>query len=143
MVVPPTAPDDSFDCFKGTVKEINHDEIVLTNVVEESCIDYGGSSHRRQPTQQKRDMVHVPLTGIDTIWAFPPTKDDAAMRPASTLPSPKLPSSGAEPKLPPPAASPPAAEATGSPLGASRFSPPSPEMPARFDVSPAASDAAR
>ena len=38
MVVPPMASEDSFHCFKGTVKEIHPDEIVLTNVLEESCI---------------------------------------------------------------------------------------------------------
>ncbi len=75
MVVPPTAPEGSFDCYKGTVKETNHDEIVLTEVVEESCIDYNNSSRRRPPTQQKRDLVRVPLTGVDAIWALPTAKD--------------------------------------------------------------------
>jgi hypothetical protein len=142
MVVPPIAPNDSFDCFKGTVKEINHDEVVLTNAVEESCIDYGASSHRRQPTQQKRDMVRVPLTGIDTIWALPPAKDNVAMKPSTAkLP---LPSSGAQPMPPPRAAASAKAEEPASPAGTSRSSsPPLPETPAHFDLPPAASGAAQ
>jgi hypothetical protein len=80
MNVPPTAPEGSFDCYKGTVKEISRDEVVLTDVLEESCIDYGTTSHRRPPTQQKRDLVRVPLTGVNAIWALPPAKD--AKRPS-------------------------------------------------------------
>ena len=108
MVVPPTAPEGSFHCFKGTVKEINHDEVVLTNVLEESCIDYGTTSNRRPPTQTKRDEVHVPLMGVEEIWALPPGKSDAAAspstKPAAKPSAVKLPSSGAQP-LPAPASS--------------------------------------
>ena len=77
MVIPPTASEGSFDCYKGTVKEVNHDEVVLTDVVEESCIEYGTTSRHRPPTQDKRELVHVPLTGVDEIWALPPAKGDA------------------------------------------------------------------
>ena len=142
MVVPPVSPDGSFDCFKGTVQEINHDEVVLTNVLEESCIDYGASSHRRQPTQQKRDLVRVPLTGVDTIWALPTAKVDTVAKPSSKPSTLKLPSSGVQPMSPLGAAT-STAEEPGSPPGASRSSsPPLPETPSHFDA-PAASDAAR
>jgi len=77
MVVPPLSPEGSFHCFKGTVKEISHDEIVLTDVLEGSCMEYGTTSSRRPFTQEKRDLVRVPLTGIDEIWALPPAKDKA------------------------------------------------------------------
>jgi hypothetical protein len=70
MVVPPTAPSGSFDCFKGTVKEVNHDEVVLVNAIEESCIEYGTQS-RPKANQQKRELVRVPLPGVDAIWALP------------------------------------------------------------------------
>ena len=83
MVVPPTASPGSFQCYKGTVKEIGHDEVILTNVLEESCIEYGTTSLRRPPTQQKRDEVRVPLTGVDEIWALPPAKDNAAAVPSA------------------------------------------------------------
>jgi len=140
MVVPPTAPDGSFDCYKGTVKEISQDEVVLTNVLEESCIEYGANSRRRAPTQQKRDLVRVPLTGVDSIWALPPAKDGAAPKPST----PNLPSSGAQPTLLPRAAPSSTAEGPGSPPGADRFSPsPQPEMPARFDALPTAGDVVR
>lgn len=86
MFVPPTSPDGSFHCFKGTVKEINHDEVVLSGVLEESCMEYGSTSQRQPPKQQKRDLVHVPLTGVAEIWAFPP-KDDAAASPSAKPPS--------------------------------------------------------
>ena len=78
MVVPPTASDGSFDCFKGTVKEITHDEVVLTSVVEERCVHYGANPHPHPLMQRNRDLVRVPLTGVETIWALPPGKDNAA-----------------------------------------------------------------
>ncbi len=81
MNVPPTAPEGSFDCYKGTVKEINHDEVVLTDAVEQSCIEYGTTSRPRPPTQQKRDLVRVPLTGVNAIWALPPAKDAKNLSP--------------------------------------------------------------
>ena len=77
MVVPPTAPEGSFHCYKGTIQEINHDEVVLADLLEESCLEYGTTTHRRSPTQQKREVVRVPLTGVDAIWALPPAKNDA------------------------------------------------------------------
>jgi len=142
MVVPPVGTNESFDCFKGTVKEINHDEIVLTNALEETCIDYGANSRPRQPTQQKRDIVSVPLTGIDTIWAFPPAKNDPVMKPATTMSAPKLPSGGAEPKLPPsaPIAT---AEDPGNQPEAGRSSPSLADTPAHFDAPPATNNMVR
>jgi hypothetical protein len=86
MNVPPTAPEGSFDCYKGTVREINRDEVVLTDVLEESCIDYGTTPHRRPPTQQKRDLVRVPLTGVNAIWALPPAKDAKNLPPKPAPP---------------------------------------------------------
>ena len=121
MVVPPMSSRDSFHCFKGTIKEIDHDEIVLTDVLEENCIEYGAASRQPPPTQEKRDLVHVPLTGVDEIWALPPAKDEATSKPPLKPSAVKLPSSSAQP-LPP---------------AASRCS------PAHFDVPPAAGDAAR
>jgi hypothetical protein len=144
MVVPPASPDGSSHCFKGTVQEVNHDEVVLSDVLEESCVEYGMSSHRRPPTQQKRDVVRVPLLGVDTIWALPPTKEDAAAKPPSKPSTPKLPSSGAQAALPPPAACPTTAEEEGTPPAASRLSaPPLPDTPARFDPPPATGGVAR
>ena len=108
MVLPPSAVDGSFDCFKGTVKEINHDEVVLTDVLEEKCVEFGATSQRRPLMQKNRDLVRVPLTGVDTIWALPPPKDDGTAGPSTKSPSKpsavKLPSNGAQP-LPPPASS--------------------------------------
>ncbi len=134
MVKPPLVSEDSFDCFKGTVKEVNQDEIVLTGVLEESYLDYGTSSHRRQPTQQKRDLVRVPRTGIDAIWALPLTKDEPATARTSNLSTPRLPSNGAPP-TPPPQAPPwtPGGEPAGPPV-ANRSSIPLPDTPAHFDA---------
>ena len=144
MVVPPTAPEGSFHCYKGTVREINHDEVVLTDLLEETCLEYGAAAHRRSPTQQKREIVRVPLTGVDTIWALPPAKNDATASQATKPSTLKLPSSNAQPVLPPIAASSFTAEKTGSPPAASRFSvPPLPETPAHFDSPLAAGDTAR
>ncbi len=81
MVVPLTALRGSIDVISGTVKEVNHDEIVLTNVLEQSRIEYATSSQRPPITRQKRDLVSVPRTGIDTIWALPPAKNNAAAKP--------------------------------------------------------------
>ena len=47
MVVPPNAADDSHHCYMGTVQEITHDEVVLTEVLETTNIDYNGSGRRR------------------------------------------------------------------------------------------------
>jgi hypothetical protein len=100
MVVPLTAPQGSFQCYKGTVKEITHEEVVLTDAVEESQIDYGGSGRHREPTQKKHDLVRVPLTGVNEIWALHPSKDGASP-PAGSAAAPaaaiKLPSAGAHP----------------------------------------------
>ena len=87
MVVPPTSPEGSFHCYKGSVKETSGSEVVLTDVLEEGCNEYGPSSQQRPPTQQKHSLVRVPLTGVDTIWAFPPPKTDAAVKPPAS-PSP-------------------------------------------------------
>ena len=78
MVVPPTSPEGSYQCYKGTVREVTQNDVVLTNVVEESQIDYSGSGRHREPTEKKHDVIHVPLTGIDEIWALRPKKNDAA-----------------------------------------------------------------
>jgi hypothetical protein len=135
MVVPPTAPDGSFDCYKGTVKEVNQDEVVLTNALQESCIEYGANARRRAPTQQKRDLVRVPLTGVDTIWALPRGKDEAVPSPAAS----PLPSQG----MSPPAAH-SSTEEPGGPSATGHFSAPSqPDMPARFDAQPTAGNAVR
>lgn len=96
MVVPPMSPEGSFHCFNGTVTEINHDEVVLANVLEQSNVEYGLNSRRRPLTQQKRELVRVPLQGVDEIWALPPAKGSAAAKPSS-LPSP----SGGADTLPP------------------------------------------
>ena len=68
MVVPPNAADDSHHCYMGTVQEITHDEVVMTEVLETTNIDYSGSGHRRAPTEQKHKVVRVPLTGIVEVW---------------------------------------------------------------------------
>ena len=87
MVVPPMAPEGSVHCLNGTVQEINHEEVVLVNVLEESKIDNGLASTKRRPlTQQKRDLVHVPLMGVSEIWALPASKDGLAAKP-SAVPS--------------------------------------------------------
>ena len=102
MNVPPSAVDGSFDCYKGIVKEINHDEVVLSDVVEERCVEFGATAQRRPLKQQNHDLVHVPLTGVASIWALPPAKDAATAKPSSKAVDPKLPSSGAQAKLPRP-----------------------------------------
>jgi len=141
MVVPPLSPQGSFHCFKGTFRVIDHDEIVLDDVLEGSCIDYGPTAHQPKLTQQKRDLVRVPLTGIEEIWALPSAKEEAA---AKSLPKPsaaQLPSSGARPQ---PVRASSVTEAPGSPPTTSRISPsPLSETPAHFDASPAAGDAPR
>ena len=104
MVVPPTASEDSFQCYKGTVKEINHDEVVLTDVLEESCIEYGTGAQRSPPVQQKHEEVHVPLMGVDTILALPPSKDDAGPGRSTKPPAVPPASSGANASSPPAAA---------------------------------------
>ncbi|MGO9108867.1 MAG: hypothetical protein ACLP9L_06505 [Thermoguttaceae bacterium] len=143
MVVPPTAPEGSFDCYKGTVKEVNHDEVVLTNVLEESCIAYGTNAPRRPPTQQKRDLVRVPLTGVDAIWALPPAKDGAAAKSPAQQSALKLASSGAQPVLPSSATSSSAAEESGNSPGARPSQPALSDAPAHFDPQLAAGGAAR
>jgi hypothetical protein len=142
MVVPPTALQGSFDCYKGTVKEVTHDEVVLTDAEEDRCIEYANNANRRPPTQQNRDLVRVPIGGVDAIWALPPSKESVAPKPPVVTQSPlKLPSSGAQPFSPPPG-SPPAAAASGNPLGASRWSP-LPDAAAHFDPPPASAGAAQ
>ena len=103
MVVPLTASEGSFHCYKGTVKEITKEEVVLTGVLDESHVEYSGSGKTRPPTQDKRDVVNVPVTGIKEIWALP-LKSNGPSRPAATSSVPpaksgqlKLPSYGAHP----------------------------------------------
>jgi hypothetical protein len=123
MVVPLTALKGSLDCYSGTVREVTHDEIVLADVLEQTRMEYATSSQRPPITRQKRDLVRVPRTGIDTIWALPPARNDAAGRPPSPPPQPTaiaLPSNGASAVLPP-----------------------TPNNPAGFDPPQAAGDAAR
>ncbi len=103
MVVPPMAPEGSLHCFNGTVKEINDDEIVLAGVLEQSNIDYGLKSRKRPLTQQKRDLVHVPLLGVREIWALPPGKGSAAAKPSSMPAATPLISGGSEPHAEAPA----------------------------------------
>ena len=102
MVLPPLRTEGSFHCFKGTVKEVGAEEIVLTNVSEGSCIEYGTSSGRPAFTQGKRNLVHVPLAGVKEVWAFPPAKDQPP-EPPPAKPSGviALPSLAARPAPPP------------------------------------------
>jgi hypothetical protein len=73
MVVPPNAAEDSHHKYMGWVKDVNHDEVVLTGdgidqkVMEQTNIDYNGKAHAM--TQRKHNLVHVPLTGVVEIWA--------------------------------------------------------------------------
>lgn len=67
MVVPPTSPTDSYQRYCGIVKNVTHEEVELSDTVEESWIEYGSSVHRRPPSQQKRGNMHVPLTGVEEI----------------------------------------------------------------------------
>jgi hypothetical protein len=98
MAVPPNATDDSHHCYMGTVKEITHEEVVLTDVMEETNIDYGGSAHHRESGRQKRDEVRVPLTGVVEIWAERSSKSKTAQATGSgSSPAAKLPSEGAHP----------------------------------------------
>ncbi len=143
MVVPPLSPQGSFHCFKGTVKEIGQDEVVLTDVLEESCIEYGTASRGRPPTQEKRDVVRVPLTGVDEIWALPPAKSDATAKPSPKPSAVKLPSNGAQQLPPSRTASAAAKEESGSRPAGGHSSPPPAETPAHYDVPPATGDADR
>jgi hypothetical protein len=101
MNVPPTSPENSSHCYKGTVKELTSEEIVLKDVLEETQIDYAGSNRHREPAQEKHAEVRVPLTGVFEIWALRP-KDTAAPPAASgagpSVPA-KLPSQGAHPVM--------------------------------------------
>jgi len=103
MNVPLTATKDSSHCYKGTIKEVTREEVVLTDVLEETQIDLGTSGSSRPPSQTKHDLVHVYLTGVKEIWALRPPKGDAA-HPAGSATAPpaaaKLPSDGAHPTLP-------------------------------------------
>ena len=53
MVLPPGSPEDSFHCYKGTVKEVNANEVVLTDALEVGCNEYGPAARQRPPTQEK------------------------------------------------------------------------------------------
>ena len=87
MVVPPLAPEGSLHCFNGTVQEVNRDEVVLVKVLEQCNVDYGLNSRRRPLTQQKRDLVHVPLLGVHEIWALPPGKGSPVAKPSASPPA--------------------------------------------------------
>lgn len=103
MVVPPNAAENSHQKYMGWVKEVTHDEVVLTGdgtdqkVMEQTNIDYNGRSHAM--TQRKHDMVRVPLTGVREIWAEKHPKGAAAppAGSAALAAKPKLPSNGAQP----------------------------------------------
>jgi hypothetical protein len=103
MVVPPNAAEDSHQKYMGWVKEVNHDEVILTGdgtnqkVMEQTNIDYNGHSHAM--TQRKHDIVRVPLTGVREIWAEKRPKGSAASPRASAAAAvtPKLPSDSARP----------------------------------------------
>ena len=105
MFVPPTSPDGSFHCFKGNVKEINHDEVVLSDVLEVSYMEYGIELRTATAHQQKRALVHVPLAGVQRSGPFrrprtmrpraPPRSRRRIRPPSSCLPPAQQP-------LPPP-----------------------------------------
>jgi hypothetical protein len=87
MIVPPVAPEGSGHHFNGTVKEVTREEVVMVNVLEQNNVDYGLSSKQRPLTRQRRDLVRVPLLGVDKIWAYPPGQGGAAAQPAVTAPA--------------------------------------------------------
>ena len=105
MVVPPNAAEDSHHKYMGWVKEITHDEVVLTGdgtdqkVLEQTNIDYNGSGHTRALSKRMHDVVHVPLTGVREVWAEKRPKGTAAPPRGSAAPAvkPKLPSDTAHP----------------------------------------------
>ncbi len=99
MVVPPNAADDSHHCYMGTVQEITHDEVVLTEVLETTNIDYSGSGHRRAPTERKHKVVRVPLTGVVEIWSELPKGKVQPSGSAAPPATAKLPSEGAHPVM--------------------------------------------
>ena len=104
MVVPPNAADDSHHCYMGTVQEITHDEVVLTEVLETTNIDYNGSGRRRAPTEQKHKVVRVPLTGIVEVWTELPkgkarASSGSPAGSAAPFTTAKLPSEGAHPVM--------------------------------------------
>jgi hypothetical protein len=71
MVVPPTASADAYHSFVGTVAQVTADDVVLTDAVEENCVDYG---LRRAPSKRERGTVRVPLAGIDGIQIMAPPR---------------------------------------------------------------------
>ena len=76
MILPPNTVEGSSHCYKGVVQSITSDEIVLVNVSEISQIDYSSNGHHHKPTEEKRDLVRVPLTGINVIYAFRPPRPE-------------------------------------------------------------------
>lgn len=116
MVLPPGSPENSFHCYKGTVKAVNANEVVLTDALEVGYNEYGTAARQRPPTQEKHALVQVPLPGVDKIWAFPPSKANASMPPRMSSPSGALPPGG-----------------QSVPSSPTSFSPPPPGVPGRFD----------
>ncbi len=113
MVVPPNAADDSHHKYMGTVQQVTHEEVVLTEVMESTNIDYAGSGHRRALTERKHKVVHVPLTGVVEIWSELPKGKVQPVGIASPPATAKLPSEGAHPVMLP--------NDGAAPSGAARF----------------------
>jgi hypothetical protein len=99
MTVPPLSPKGSIHSFNGTVQEVNQEEVVMVNVLEQSNIDYN-TSKPRPLTARKRDLVHVPLTGVDTIWGRPPADSNTSVKPPPAAPGGLPPDPGAPPAPP-------------------------------------------
>jgi hypothetical protein len=105
MTVPPNASEDSHHKYMGWVKEVNHDEVVLTGdgtdqkVMEQTNIDYNGKAHAM--TQRKHDLVHVPLAGVQEIWAEKSPRGSVASPAGSAAPgTAQLPAAGIQPAVP-------------------------------------------
>jgi len=138
MTVPPKSAEGSSQCYKGTVGEVTHDEVILKDVVEVSQVEYGVPRVVQPPIVKKHDTVHVPLTGVTEIWALR-EKETVAANPGGKPSEPaaiRLPSIEAHPADPQAGSS-----VSGTPRiasGASHFSSPAPATPLHFDP-PAAS----
>jgi hypothetical protein len=104
MVVPPNAGDESKHRYMGTVQEITHEEVVLTEVLETTNIDYNG--HRHSASESKHKIVRVPISNVVEIWTELPKGKavSSSASPAGSGAPPataKLPSDGARPVIPP------------------------------------------
>ena len=107
MFVSPMAPEGSFHRFKGTVREVSRDdagreEVVLVNAMEGNWTDYGSPTLRPQFSQQKRELVRVPMSGVDAIWALSPgtTRGTGCPGVAAKPSAVNLPAHVAQPPLP-------------------------------------------